>query len=245
MIFKDLRRISGFKFLLLSMMVIFFISPVFAVRIVANPQDLTMSVGDVQFVVLHGLPNDGFPEYTSSDNNVAVVSSDQYNSASFRIEAIGEGTAIITFVLEDWSTGSKVKHTTECIVTVTGKEAVAIETITLEPSFFHLEIGEERQLNVKVVPFEANVGDVIIKSYDDKIIQINESAIVSGAATGYTEIIAETRDGKISAKSKVFSGEKTEVVGVVLENIWLKAKEFLAGESFKVRKLDGACGVRG
>lgn len=216
-------------------------SPVYAYKISTEPE-LSLSVGEVEYILVRGLPNQGFPEYSSSNPSVAEVTTDQYNSSSFRIEALSEGVSTIKFTLIDYLTGKKA--TAECVVTVTGA-AVPIESITIEPKLFFLKIGTEKQLNVKIMPTGANAADVIVKSYDSKIIDINEKAIVKGLAAGYSEILAATRDGKIKTKSRVFVGDEKEVVGIVLENIWSKTKEFLAGESFQVKIPNATCGVRG
>jgi len=124
-------------------------------------------------------------------------------------------------------------------------EVIPVESITIEPKLFHLKIGAKRQLNVKIKPPGANASDVLVKSYDSNVIDINLQAVVTGRNVGYSEIVAATRDGKIQTKSKVFVGSETEVVGVVLDSIWTKTKELLAGESFQVKTPTATCGVRG
>ncbi|PKM88011.1 MAG: hypothetical protein CVU87_08395 [Firmicutes bacterium HGW-Firmicutes-12] len=99
-------------------------------------------------------------------------------------------------------------------------EAIPVETITIEPRLFHLKVGAKRELNVKIKPAGANAADVIVKSYDANVIDINAYAVVTGRNAGYTEIVAATRDGNIQTKSRVFVGAETEVVGLVLSNIW-------------------------
>lgn len=215
--------------------------PVYAGKITTEPE-LFLSVGEVEYILVRGLPNQGFPEYSSSKPSVAQVTTDQYNSSSFRIEALSEGVSTIKFTIIDDQTGEK--STAECVVTVTGATA-PIESITIEPQWFFLKTGKERQLNVKITPPGANAADVIVKSYDPKIIDITSGAAVKGLAAGYSEILAATRDGKIQTKSRVFVGDEKEVVGLVLKNIWSKTKEFLAGESFRVKTPTATCGVRG
>lgn len=125
------------------------------------------------------------------------------------------------------------------------EEVIAVESIIIEPRLFFLKKGTQRQLNVKVKPPNAKADDVIIKSYDSNVIDINAKAEVIGRNAGYSEIVATTRDGKIHTKSKVFVGSETEVVGLMLDNLWLKTKDFLAGESFQVKTPTATCGVRG
>lgn len=126
-----------------------------------------------------------------------------------------------------------------------GEQIISVESITIVPKFFRLQIGDQRQINVKVDPPGANVADVVVKSYDSDVIDINAQAVVKGVSAGYSEIVATTRDGKIQAKGRVFVGESSEIVDVVLDNIWSKAKRFIAGQSFQVKVPNGACGVRG
>ncbi len=125
------------------------------------------------------------------------------------------------------------------------EEVIPVESIIIEPKLFHLKTGAKRQINVKIKPPGANAADVLVKSYDSNVIDINLQAMVTGLNVGYSEIVAATRDGKIQTKSKVFVGSETEVVGVVLDNIWAKTKELLAGESFQVKTPTATCGVRG
>lgn len=125
------------------------------------------------------------------------------------------------------------------------EEVIPVESITIEPGVFHLKVGAKRQLNVKIKPHGANAADVIVKSYDSNVIDINTQAVVTGCSAGYSEIVAATRDGKIQTKSRVFVGSETEVASSVLDNIWTKTKELLAGESFQVKTPDATCGVRG
>lgn len=125
------------------------------------------------------------------------------------------------------------------------EEVIPVESIIIEPRMFHLKVGAKRQLNVKIKPPGANAADVIVKSYDSNVIDINAQAVVTGRNAGYSEIVAATRDGKIQTKSRVFVGTETEVVGTVLGNIWTKTKELLAGESFQVKTPTATCGVRG
>ena len=99
------------------------------------------------------------------------MSEDSGNSSSFRVEARGAGTAIITITSTDQRTGERA--TAECAVTVTGaapaaetsaapeaeaipdaqelveeeEEKIAIESITIEPKIIFLKIGATRQLN--------------------------------------------------------------------------------------------------
>lgn len=125
------------------------------------------------------------------------------------------------------------------------EEVVTVESITIEPGLFRLKVGAQRQLNVKIKPPGANAADVIVKSYNSNVIDINAQAVVTGLNAGYSEIVAATRDGKIQTKSRVFVGSETEVVSSVLDNIWTKTKELLAGESFQVKTPTATCGVRG
>jgi len=125
------------------------------------------------------------------------------------------------------------------------EEVIPVESITIEPKLFFLKVGATRQINVKIKPLDANAEDVIVKSYDSNVIGINSNAVVLGRNAGYSEIVAATRDGKIQTKSRVFVGNEKEVVGLVLDNIWSKTKEFLSGESFQVKTPTATCGVRG
>lgn len=125
------------------------------------------------------------------------------------------------------------------------EEVIPVELITIEPGLFRLKVGAQRQLNVKIKPPGANAADVIVKSYDSNVIDIYDNAVVKGLNVGYSEIVAATRDGKVTATSRVFVGDEKEVVGLVLGNIWSKTKEFLAGESFQVKTPTATCGVRG
>ena len=240
--------------------------PVYAYKITTEPE-LSLQVGDVDYITVWGLSGTGWTECKSSNPAVAQVTEDSSNSSSFRVEAQGAGAAIITITATDQGTGERA--TAKCTITVTGaapapktpappateapptaqepaaKKAIPVESITIEPKLFFLKIGGERQLNVKIKPPGANAADVIVKSYDSNVIDIYDNAVVKGLNVGYSEIVAATRDGKVTATSRVFVGDEKEVVGLVLGNIWSKTKEFLAGESFQVKTPTATCGVRG
>ncbi len=235
-------------------------NPVYAYKITTDTE-LSLQVGDVDYITVWGISGVGWTECKSSNPAVAQVTEDSGNSSSFRVEALGAGTAIITITATDQRTGERA--TAKCAITVTGAAApsaeaspaaqepvveekvIPVESITIEPKLFFLKKGAERQLKVKIKPPDANAEDVIVKSYDSNVIDMNVKAVVKGRNAGYSEIVAATRDGKIQAKSKVFVGDEKEVVGLVLDNIWSKTKEFLSGESFEVKTPTATCGVRG
>jgi len=202
--------------------------PVYAYKITTEPE-LSLQVGEVEFINVRGLSGIGWTEYKSSNPAVAQVTEYSGNSSSFRVEALGAGTVIITITSTDQRTGEKA--TTECAVTVTGaaapaaevptdvlepsvEEVIPVESITIEPGLFFLKIGAERQLNVKIMPLDANAADVIVESYDTNVIDINEKAVVIGRYVGNSEIVAATRDGKVTAKSRVFVGDEDVAAGV-------------------------------
>lgn len=126
------------------------------------------------------------------------------------------------------------------------EEVIAVESITIEPKLIFLKIGETKQIYVKIKPPGADAGDVVVESYDRKIVGLSGGASVMGRKAGYSEITAQTRDGKFKTKSRVFVGEDNkEVASVVLDTLWAKTKEFIRGESFQVQQPTATCGVRG
>lgn len=243
--------------------------PVYAYKITTEPE-LSLQVGDVDYINVWGLSGVGWTEYKSSNPAVAQVTEDAGNSSSFRVEARGAGTAVITITSTDQKTGECA--TAECAVTVTGaapaaetpaapeaeaapdaqemveeeEEKIAVESITIEPRIILLKIGATRQLNVKINPPGADAGDVVVESFDRKIVGLYDNASVRGLKAGFSEITAQTRDGKFKAKSRVFVGEDNkEVASVVLDTLWSKTKEFIRGDSFQVQTPTATCGVRG
>jgi len=126
------------------------------------------------------------------------------------------------------------------------EEVIAVESIAIEPKLIFLKIGETKQIYVKIKPPGADAGDVVVESYDRKIVGLSGGASVLGRMAGYSEITAQTRDGKFKTKSRVFVGEDNkEVASVVLDTLWSKTKEFIRGESFQVQQPTATCGVRG
>jgi hypothetical protein len=126
------------------------------------------------------------------------------------------------------------------------EEVIAVESITIEPKLISLKIGETKQIYVKIKPPGADPGDVVVESYDRKIVGLSGGASVIGRMAGYSEITAQTRDGKFKTKSRVYVGEDNkEVTSVVLDTLWARIKEFLSGESFQVKTPTATCGVRG
>ncbi|MDD3852748.1 MAG: hypothetical protein PHD40_03745 [Syntrophomonadaceae bacterium] len=262
-------------------------SPVYAAKLSTQPT-LSLSVGEVGFILVRGLPNTGFPDYKSSKPSVATVDTDQYNAHSFRIEALSKGVTIIKFTVIDDLSGEK--DTTECVVTVTGatapmepipdpvvetpdepeaevitdvqeieEEIIYIHSITLEPTYIFLNEGEHKQLKVTFYPLGATGGEYIIESIEPAIAMVWESGKVLGVKAGYTEIIAQPLDLYINGKrvasysqfyapnmARVFviGDDKVETASVLLDTLWVKTKEFIIGESFKVNTPTGG-GTRG
>jgi uncharacterized protein YjdB len=180
--------LSKNKFLVVFLLLIFLAgitSPLYAFKLNISKAEMTLEVGQQDDFYVQGFSGTGWLEYKSSNSGVAQVEQSQRNSAYFEIMGISPGQATITITAIEQRTGEEGKAT--CVVTVVDKAAVKIESVSLEPSIFHLKVGEERQLNVKINPADANTGDVIVGSYDSEIIDINSSAVVKGKAVGYTE----------------------------------------------------------
>lgn len=94
-------------------------SPVYALRLVPLQPDLTLKVGDVDFIDVQGIPNVGWTEYKSSNPSVAQVTEGS-RATSFRVQALGAGTTIITITATDQRTGESASA--KFTVTVTGAE---------------------------------------------------------------------------------------------------------------------------
>ncbi len=238
--------LSKNNFLVMFLLLIFLAgitSPLYAFKLNISKAEMTLEVGQQDDFYVQGFSGTGWLEYKSSNSGVSQVEQSQSNAAYFDIKALSPGQATITITATDQMSGEEAKAV--CVVTVVDKAAVKIESVTLVPSVLNLEVGEEMQLNVKITPADANPGDVVLGYYDTKIIEISSDAVVKGKALGQTEIIAHTRDKSIEARAEVYVGSDIDKIGIVLDNVWTKFKEFLRGESFAVQVPSATCGVRG
>ena len=238
--------LSKNKFLVIFLLLIFLAgitSPLYAFKLNISKAEMTLEVGQQGDFYVQGFSGTGWLEYKSSNSGVALVEQSQSNAAYFDIKAVSPGQATITITATDQMSGEEAKAV--CVVTVIDKAAVKIESVTLVPSVLNLEVGEEMQLNVKITPADANPGDVVLGYYDSEIIEISSDAVVKGKALGQTEIIAHTRDKSIETSAEVYVGSDIDKIGIVLDNVWEKFKEFVRGESFAVQVPSATCGVRG
>ena len=134
--------------------------------------------------------------WSSSDNNVATVSSDGI------IKAIGKGTCSITCTADD-GYGTK----SECKVTV--KQQVT--SIDLGNETLTLTCGTEKTIKPTISPSNADVKTLAWTSTDKNVAEISSDGILKALAPGTAKIICTATDG--------FNKESSITVNVVSLNI--------------------------
>ena len=160
--------------------------------IVVDKNDITLEIGDEDKITATVTPDDATDKgvtYESSDETVVKV------DENGNIEAVGEGTAIITVTSEY---DESIKET----VTVTVKKPdVPVKDIVVEEDAFELEIGGKDKINVTVTPDDATDKGVTFESSDETVVKVDENgnieAVGEGTATitvtsEYDESIKET-----------------------------------------------------
>jgi len=126
--------------------------------------------------------------WTSSDNSVAVVSSNGL------LAGIRAGTATITVTTVDGA------RTATSAVSVT---AVPVTGVTLTPVSTTIHAGASQQLTATVVPANASERSVIWSSSNTRVATISNTGLVTAIRAGTATITVRTVDGARTAKSAV------------------------------------------
>ena len=175
------------------------------------PTSLTMQVGDVETIKWSYSPNNiDTPklEWSSSNYNVVDVNS------SGRIEAKGNGTAVITVK-------SNVCPTKYINVTVSGGTGIVyVSSISLSESNSTLNVGNTKQLTATVLPTNATDKSVTWSSSNSSVASVSSSGLVTAKAVGTATIACQANDGsgKSATCSITVKSSIVDPLSIVLPN---------------------------
>lgn len=152
----------------------------------ADKDEITLDLGSKDKINVTVTPDDASDKsvtYESSDETVVKV------DENGNIEAVGEGTAIITVVSkENPEKYDTVKVTVE-------KPFIPVEEIEVTAQKNELEIGEETQLEVTVDPDDATDKSVAYESDDETVVKVDENGKVTAVGDGSATITVTANDG--------------------------------------------------
>lgn len=181
-----------------------------------DKQNIDMILGQKAKLTAIVNPQNAETKFLWSSNNEKVVTVDDGI-----ITALSPGTAVITVKCA-------YRKSATCKVTVR-KDVVSVENIILKDKIEVLE-NEKIRLHAEIRPENALNKGIIWKS-DNKEIAIVKYGTVTGIKEGTTNIIAESKDGKIQAKCRVTVRKFNAVVSTEnnfvnfsIEDIFAKGK---------------------
>lgn len=125
--------------------------------------------------------------WTSSDESIAVVSSDGL------VTAVADGSAIIR--VEDSDSGAYA----ECQVNV----KTAVTKVSITPLFAHMRVGQTLTFKADVYPENATDKRVSWKSSNNSIVSVDPDGNAVAKGRGSAKITVTTQDGNYSASSSV------------------------------------------
>ena len=160
-------------------------------KIILNPTNITMKVGDVEQISSKVEPESATERdlvWSSSDSSVASVDENGV------IKGLKEGTVTITVKTKD----GKVVSTS--IVTV---EKIKVDKIVLSPTSMTLNVGESNKITATVKPDNAADKEIVWSSSDPSIATVDSNGKVTGLKEGTVTITAKTKDGKVVSTSTV------------------------------------------
>jgi len=121
-----------------------------------------------------------------------------------------------TLTVEDSEGGSFVKeysssvtlkrkafYTLSLTVDPSGAEAVAVESVSLDPEELSLNVGEEETLTATVLPEDATNKSVSWSSSNEEVATVDQSGKVTAVAAGTAVITVTTTDGEKEASCTV------------------------------------------
>ncbi len=125
-------------------------------------------------------------EWKSDDETVATV------DENGNVTAVSPGTANITVTATDNNDATKV-YTAACAVTVI--EAVAVESISILPASYEMQIGDIKTLTATVSPEAATTKELVWTSNDETIAAVSSNGSVTAVREGTVTITATATDG--------------------------------------------------
>jgi hypothetical protein len=167
-----------------------------------SPSELTLTEGDYSSLSLVITPSNASVQtvsWESSSPTVATI------SQSGRIDALAEGTTLITVTTED---GGK---TASCTVTVIAK-VIPVSGITLDKTLLTMKEGEVQTLSASIAPSNATDKSVTWSSSNTSVATVSSSGVVTAKSAGTATITVTTTDGgkKATCSVTVLSSSGTE-----------------------------------
>jgi uncharacterized protein YjdB len=154
-------------------------------------EEINIKVGEEYQLQYEVLPSTAFNKnvkFRSSDSNIAKV-----NSNTGLITGISEGTAVITASTVD--KGKNPEKPIEKTITVNVDSTVTGVKI-LNKGPIELKVDETAELKYEVLPNDAYLKDVIIKTENSKVATVNSrTGVITARGNGTTTITVETKDG--------------------------------------------------
>lgn len=181
--------------------------PIAVTGISVEPQEQTLGLGDFITLTATVTPsNASLPDvnWTSSNKAVALV------DAEGRVEALSEGSCIITATTQD----GNFKAT--CKITVRGQEKV--EGIYFEKKAVNVLLNTQYQLQATIIPSTALNQNIRWSSSAPRIASVNAEGMVTGRSLGTATISAETEDGNYIATCEVTVAEITDFISLTFSS---------------------------
>ena len=157
---------------------------------------LEMTVGDVDTLYMGVIPQEAeTPVITPVSGNEDVVRAARISATSFRVEAVGTGSATLTF------SAAEIEKT--CQVTV-AERVIPVESVEIDEESLELFVGDTETLTALVLPLDA---DYVLEwsSSDAEVASVdgegNVEALSAGtcfikaAAGGISDSVSVTVDG--------------------------------------------------
>ena len=148
-------------------------------------------------------PNDAVDKsltYSSDNTNVATISSDGY------IFGVGSGTAKIT---------AKASNGVSSSINIIVYSPVTDLVVSTENVV--LQIDNTFKINAEVLPDDANNKNIMYKSEDNGIVQIDDDGILTGISKGETNVIVSSEENNISKTVKVKVIDKLQEGEIVFD----------------------------
>lgn len=123
-------------------------------------------------------------EWTSDDTSIATVGQDGM------VTGVSEGIAEISVKISGTNISSKA---------VVKVNPIPVSGIEIEKEVYYILIDETAQIPAKVLPENATNKELVWKSKDNSIAEVDENGIVKAKKFGATMITASTPDGTVSA----------------------------------------------
>ena len=157
--------------------------PVTGVKV--SPPEVTLDVGGSQQLEWTVEPSNATNKkliFKSSDDSVATVSNTGY------ITAVKNGNAVITVTSDD-------NNTIYAFCKVKVGKPVPVASVSVTPEETKLKVGATCQLNVSVLPSNADNRSVSYESSNPNVATVSENGLVTAKASGVVTITVTAKDG--------------------------------------------------